>query len=61
MCDIIVEEKVLIELKSVSELSDLHIVQTLTYLKLTNCKLGLIINFNVTLLKDGFKRIVNNI
>jgi GxxExxY protein len=59
-CDIIVEEKVIIEIKSVSVLADIHLAQTLTYLKLTNSRLGLLINFNVVLLKDGFRRIVNN-
>ncbi|HTL07616.1 MAG TPA: GxxExxY protein, partial [Chitinophagaceae bacterium] len=57
--DIILAEKVLIEFKSVEKLSDLHFQQVLTYLKLTDLKLGLLINFNVTLLKDGIKRIAN--
>lgn len=59
--DILVEKKVLIELKSVNELNDVHLSQTLTYLKLSNIKLGLLINFNVPILKRGLKRVVNNL
>jgi GxxExxY protein len=59
--DVIVENKVLIEIKCVEALADIHKAQTLTYLRLTNIKLGLLINFNVILLKDGIKRIVNNL
>jgi GxxExxY protein len=59
--DLLVEEKVLIELKSVSELNELHMAQILTYLKLSDCRLGLLINFNVTLIKNGIKRVVNNL
>jgi GxxExxY protein len=58
--DILVENKVVIELKSVDVLNDVHFAQTLTYMKLGNYKLGLLINFNVPLLKDGIRRIVNN-
>ena len=58
--DILVERKVVLELKSVDELNDVHLAQTLTYMKLGNYKLGLLINFNVTLLKNGIRRIVNN-
>ena len=57
--DIIVENKFIIEIKSVVELNDVHLAQLLTYLKLSNCKLGLLINFNVKLLKDGVRRVVN--
>jgi len=57
--DVIVEEAVLIELKSISKLEDVHFKQVITYLKLTRLKLGLLINFNETLLKNGIKRIVN--
>lgn len=57
--DIIVNQKVIIEIKSVRKLEDIHFKQLLTYLKLTNCKLGLLINFNETLLKNGLKRIIN--
>lgn len=59
--DILVENKVVIELKSVDALNDVHLAQTLTYLKLGNFKLGLLINFNVALLKEGIKRVVNNL
>lgn len=59
--DIIVEEKLIIELKSVERLLDVHYKQLLTYLKLTGLKLGLLINFNEKLLKDGVKRVVNNL
>ena len=56
--DIIVENKVFIEAKHVKELLPLHDAQLMTYLKLTNCRAGLLINFNVTLLKNGLRRIV---
>ena len=56
--DIIVENKVVIEAKHVKELLPLHDAQLMTYLKLTNCRAGLLINFNVTLLKNGLRRIV---
>ena len=59
--DIIVENKLIIENKSVEALNDVHFAQLLTYLKLTNCKLGLLINFNVSLIKNGVKRVVNNL
>lgn len=57
--DILVENKVVIELKSVEALNDVHLVQTLTYMKLGGYKLGLLINFNVTLFKHGIKRVIN--
>ena len=57
--DIMVENKVIIEIKSVEMLIDIHMAQILTYLKLANCKIGLLINFNVTLLKNGIKRCIN--
>lgn len=59
--DLLVENKVVIELKSVEALHDVHLAQILTYLKLGNYKLGLLINFNVVLLKDGIKRVVNKL
>jgi GxxExxY protein len=59
--DIIVEEKVLIEVKAIEELAPVHFAQTLTYLKLSGLKLGLLINFNVKTLKDSIHRIVNNL
>jgi len=57
--DILVEDKVVIELKSVKKIEDIHMAQILTYLKLGKFKVGLIINFNVSSLKDGIKRVVN--
>ena len=59
--DLIVNDRVLIELKSVESVSKLHPKQTLTYLKLTDLKLGLLINFGAPLLKDGIHRIVNGL
>ena len=59
--DLLVEDKVIVEIKSVEKINDVHIAQMLTYLKLTNCKLGLLINFNVALLKDGIRRLVNKL
>lgn len=59
--DIIVENKLILEIKSVDTLNDVHFAQLLTYLKLTDCKLGLLINFNVNLIKNGIKRVVNNL
>ena len=59
--DLWVEKKLIIEIKSVEALNDLHLAQTLTYLKLSNCKLGLLINFNTVLLKNGIRRVVNNL
>lgn len=57
--DLIVENKLIIEIKSVEALNDLHMAQILTYLKLSNCKLGLLINFNSVLFKNGVKRVIN--
>jgi GxxExxY protein len=59
--DLLVENKFIIELKSVESLSEIHLAQTLTYLKLGNYKLGLLINFNEVLLKNGIRRVVNNL
>jgi len=59
--DIIVDNKVIIELKSIEALAPVHYKQLLTYLKLTDLKLGLLINFNVNLIKDGMHRIVNKL
>jgi GxxExxY protein len=59
--DILVEDCVLIELKSVEKLHDIHFTQTYSYIKLLNLKLGLLINFNESLLKNGIKRVVNKI
>jgi len=60
-CDILVHGKLIIEVKAVDALNDIHLAQVLTYLKLTNTKLGLLMNFNVLKLKDGIKRVVNNL
>lgn len=57
--DILVENKVVIEVKSVEALNDVHLAQTLTYMRLGKYKLGLLINFNVSLLKNGIKRVIN--
>ncbi len=59
--DLIVGNKVLIELKSVEKINSVHPKQVLTYLKLTDIKLGLLINFNEPLIKNGITRIVNNL
>ena len=59
--DIIVENKVIIEIKSVESLADVHFKQLLSYLRLTDLKLGLLLNFNESLLKNGLKRVVNNL
>jgi len=57
--DLLVENKLVIEIKSVDALNDVHLAQTLTYMKLGNFRLGLLINFNVVLLKYGIKRVIN--
>lgn len=59
--DLLIADKLVIEIKSVEALTDVHLAQTLTYMKLGNYKLGLLINFNVSLLKDGIKRVVNGL
>lgn len=59
--DLLVDNKLVIEIKSVESLNDIHLAQTLTYLKLGDFKLGLLINFNVLMLKDGIKRVVNGL
>ena len=56
--DLLVETKLVVEIKSVDALTDIHTAQVLTYLKLSGNRLGLLINFNVTLLKNGIKRLV---
>ncbi len=57
--DLIIENKFVVEIKSVESLTDVHMAQILTYLKLSDCKLGMLINFNVTLIKNGIKRVIN--
>jgi GxxExxY protein len=59
--DLIVENKIIIEIKSVVEIHPIFYSQVLTYLKLTDIKLGLLINFNTPLIKDGIHRIVNKL
>ncbi len=59
--DLLVEKKVIIEVKSVEGINEIHFAQVLTYLKLSECKLGLLINFNVKSLRDGIKRVANNL
>ncbi|MBL1215295.1 MAG: GxxExxY protein [Ignavibacteriae bacterium] len=56
--DLMVGGKLILEIKSVEALNDIHLAQILTYLKLAECKLGLLINFNVKYLKDGIKRVI---
>ena len=57
--DLMIENKFIVEIKSVEALNNVYLAQTLTYLKLSNCKLGYLINFNTFLFKDGVKRIIN--
>ncbi|TPV31450.1 GxxExxY protein [Paucihalobacter ruber] len=59
--DLIIENKVIVEIKSVEQIAPVHPKQLLTYLKITGLKLGLLINFNEPLIKTGIKRIVNNL
>jgi GxxExxY protein len=56
--DLLVEEKIVVEIKTVESYTDVHLVQILTYMKLGNYKLGLLINFHVTMLKNGIKRVI---
>ena len=56
--DLFIEEKVIFEIKSVDVLNPVHTAQLMTYLKLSKCRIGFIINFNVQSLKDGIKRII---
>ena len=59
--DLLVEERVIVELKAVERLEPIHQAQLLSYLRLSGCKVGLLINFNVTVLKNGIRRLVNNL
>jgi GxxExxY protein len=59
--DLLVEESIIVELKSVEHLEPIHQAQLLSYLKLSGCKVGLLINFNVNMLKNGIKRLVNGL
>lgn len=57
--DLLIDGRIIVELKAVEQLNDVHLAQIMTYLRLANCRFGLLINFNVTLLKYGVKRVVN--
>ena len=59
--DLLVEDKVIIEIKAISTLSDIHMSQLVTYLRLTGRKLGLLMNFNENVMKNGIRRVVNNL
>ena len=59
--DMVIDDQVIVEVKCVEKFAPVHRAQMLTYLKLTGCPVGLLINFNVTVLKDGIRRVVNNL
>ncbi|QBJ87006.1 GxxExxY protein [Chryseobacterium gleum] len=59
--DFLIEKKFVLEIKSVESLQDIHLAQILTYLRLSNCKLGMLINFNTLQFKNGVKRVINGI
>jgi GxxExxY protein len=59
--DLVVDRKVVIEVKSVEVIAPVHLAQTLTYLRFLNLKLGILLNFNTALMKDGIRRVVNNL
>ena len=59
--DLFIEHKLIVEIKAVDALHDIHLAQLLTYLKLSDCKLGLLINFNTVLFRNGIKRVVNGL
>jgi len=59
--DLVIENKVVIEVKSIEAIAPIHLAQTLTYLRFLNLKLGMVLNFNSVLMKDGIKRVVNNL
>jgi len=56
--DLLVDDRIVVEIKSIESLGDIHMAQILTYLKLSNCRLGLLANFNVLHLKDGIRRVI---
>ncbi len=58
--DLLVENKVIVEIKAIDKLAPIHTAQLLSYLKLSGCKVGLLINFNVKVLKDGIRRLIND-
>lgn len=57
--DFLIEQKLIVEVKSIEALTDIHLAQVLTYLKIAKCKLGLLINFNTLLFKNGIKRVID--
>lgn len=57
--DFLIEKKFVLEIKSIESLNDIHLAQILTYLQLSNCKLGMLINFNTLQYKNGVKRVIN--
>jgi len=59
--DLLINSKVIVEIKAVEKITDIHLAQLLTYLKLSKCKLGFLINFNTFFIKNGIKRVVNNL
>ena len=59
--DLVIENKVVIEVKSIEEIGPIHLAKTLTYLRFLNLKLGIVLNFNSVLMKDGIRRVVNNL
>jgi GxxExxY protein len=59
--DLLVQDKIIVELKSIEKIQPIHIAQVLTYLKMTELKMALILNFNVELMRSGIKRIVNEL
>ena len=56
--DLLVDEQVVVEIKAVEKITDIHLAQLMTYLKLSDCRIGLLINFNVKLLKNGIQRVI---
>jgi len=58
--DFLIQKKLVLEVKSVETLNDVHLAQILTYLRLSNCKLGMLINFNTLQFKNGVKRVINS-
>jgi GxxExxY protein len=59
--DLFVEQKLIVEIKSVESITDVYLAQVLTYLRLSGCKLGLLLNFNVASMRNGIRRVVNNL
>ena len=59
--DLFVQQKLIVEIKSVESITDVYLAQVLTYLRLSGCKLGLLLNFNVASMRNGIRRVVNNL